>query len=168
MAVGHLNYRLWFIRVISWDAILPFCLLVAPTLIEFCFPNRRGVMEVTAVTLPVAAFLLRIRAGWRHITTNRCSDIVQHFQFFVFCIGILPLVLLDCFMILSHLMPQGAVATQGDLVVLASVFAVYLMIMAVAMYPGRSISSPADWDELFACDEYHPRRIEQEDAFPQF
>jgi hypothetical protein len=144
-------------------------MLVVPTLIEFCLPNRRGVMEVTAVTLPVAAFLLRIRAGWRHITTNRCSDIVQHFQFFVFCIGILPLVLLDCFMILSHLMPQGALfATQGDLVVLASVFAVYLMIMAVAMYPGRSISSPDDWDELIAHDEFHPRRIEQEDVCSQF
>jgi hypothetical protein len=166
MSVGHVNYGSWFIRVISWDAILPFCLFLAPTLIEFCFPNRRGVMEVIAVTLPVAAFLLRARAGWHHITTNKCSDLVQRFQFFVFCIGILPLVLFDCFMILSHLMPHGPLnLTHDALLILASVFAVYLMLMAVAMYPGRTTLSPDDWEDLIARDELHPRRIEQEDGF---
>ena len=94
--------------------------------------------------------------------------VVQRFQFFVFCLGILPLVLLDCFMILSHLMPQGALfATHAEFIVLAIVFAIYLTLMTVAMYPGRAIPSHADWDELFASDEFHPRRIQQEDVFPQ-
>jgi hypothetical protein len=169
MSLGHLNYGSWFFRVISWDAILPFCLLIVPMLIELCFPNQRGVMEVVAVTLPIAAFLLRIRAGWRHITTNRCSDFVRRFQFFVFCLGILPLVLIDCFMILSHLMPQGAqFATRDDVIVLAIVFAIYLTLMTVAMYPGRALSSPADWDVLIESDELHPRRIQQENVFPEF
>jgi hypothetical protein len=168
MSVGPVNYGSWFIRVVSWDAVLPFCLLFVPKLIELGFPNQRGVMEVTAVTVPIAAFLLRIRAGWRHIMTNRCSDVVQHLQFFVFCLGILPLVLLDCFMILSHLMPQGALlSTNADFIVLAIVFAIYLTLMTIAMYPGRAIASPVDWDELLAQDEYHPRRILQEDGFPQ-
>ena len=147
----------------------PYCHFVcfcAPTLIDFCFPNRRGVMEITAVTLPVAAFLLRARAGWRHITTNKCSDLVQRFQFFVFCIGILPLVLFDCFMILSRLMPHGDPnATHDELLVLGSAFAAYLVLMAIAMYPGRTIPIPDDWDDLIARDKLHPRRIEQEDRF---
>jgi hypothetical protein len=169
MSAGTLDYRSWFIRVISWDAILPFCMFFMPTLIEFCFPNQRGVMEITAVTLPILAFMLRVRAGWRHIMTNRCSVVVQHLQFFVFCLGILPLVLIDCFMILSHLMPQGPLnVSQDGMLLLAIVFAVYLMIMTVAMYPGRRISSDADLDDLYAHDKLHPREIRQDDGFPQF
>jgi hypothetical protein len=65
-------------------------------------------------------------------------------------------------------MPQGALlATHADVIVLVIVFAIYLILMALAMYPGRAMSLPANWDDLFARDEYHPRRIQQEDGFPQ-
>jgi hypothetical protein len=55
---------------------------------------------VTAVTPPIAAFLVRVRTGSRHIESNLCTERFQRFQFVVFCVGILPLVLMDCFLIL--------------------------------------------------------------------
>jgi hypothetical protein len=91
MAVGRINYGSWLLRVITWDAILPVFVAAVPLAIETFLPTHRGVMEVTAVTLPVAAFFVRIAGGRRHIASNRCSDPVRRVQFGVFCVGILPL-----------------------------------------------------------------------------
>jgi hypothetical protein len=157
VVVRHLNYGSWLLRVITWDVILPVCIAFAPMVVDLLLPNHRGAIEVTAVLLPIAAFFLRIRAGERHIASNRCSDGVRRFQFCALCLGILPLILIDCFMILSHLMPRGALLTaDSDKFALAIVYALYLSSMAVAMYPGRTISSPVDWDDPTASAEVDP------------
>ena len=149
MVAGQVNYVSWVIRLFAWDGMLPVGIVLAPIGIELLFPNRRGVMEVMAVTLPVAAFLFRIRAGVRHIASNRCSVVVRGLQYFAFGLAILPLVLFDCVMILSHLMPAGALlATAEDLLVWAVFYVIYLLLMAGAMFPGRSGPSPDDWDSF--------------------
>ena len=137
MSIRRVNYRSWLLRIVTWDTLLPACVGLLPHGIELVFPKNRGVMEVVAVTVPVAAFFLRIRAGTHQIATNQCSQILRNLQRCAFVLGILPLVLVDAFLILSHLMPQGAlIATPGDRLVWAIVLGVYLTCMAVAMYPG--------------------------------
>jgi hypothetical protein len=137
MSLGRVNYRSWLLRVLTWDTLLPACVGLIPHVVELLFPDHRGVMEVVSVTLPIVAFFLRFHAGKRQIESNRCSEAVRGFQFFIFTLGILPLVLVDCFMILSHLMPEGALfATKTDLLVWTSFFVIYLTSMVVAMYPG--------------------------------
>jgi hypothetical protein len=139
MWIGRVNYRSWLLRILTWDTILPVAVAFVPTAIALFLPDRRGVMEIASVTLPIAAFLLRLRIGKRQIDSNRCSVAFRKFQFCVFFVGILPLVLIDCVIVLSHLMPNGALfATSGDLLVWAVLAAIYLASMTVAMYPGSA------------------------------
>jgi hypothetical protein len=167
MWIGRVNYRSWLLRILTWDTILPVAVAFVPTAIALFLPDRRGVMEIASVTLPIAAFLLRLRIGKRQIDSNRCSVAVRKFQFCVFFVGILPLVLIDCVIVLSHLMPNGALfATSGDLLVWAVLAAIYLASMTVAMYPGSAraandqhesddYSRGHDAGRLWAMDEAH-------------
>jgi hypothetical protein len=133
------DLRLWFWRVLSWDALLPAVILVVPGIVQQIVPNRRGFLEIISVALPVGAFVFRFYSGKRQIALNYCSDRVRLFQFGVFFIGILPLALIDCFLILSHLMPKGALFAAGsDRIMWGILFGIYLMSMIVAMYPGRT------------------------------
>ncbi len=138
MSDERVNYGSWLLRLIAWDSLLPACLMLAPLVIETLFPKQRGIMEITAVILPIGAFFLRIRAGKRYIASNRCSQKVRWFQHGALYLGIMPLVLIDCVIILSHLMPKGALlASAGDRIVLGLMFGFYLALMAIAMYPGK-------------------------------
>jgi len=64
----------------------------------------------------------------------------------VFCLGIFMLVFIDAIMVLSHVMPkEAAFATAADLIVWAALYAIYLTLMALAMYPGFGrLSAPLD------------------------
>jgi hypothetical protein len=134
MRDGRVNYRSWLLTVLTWDGVLPACVALIPAGIKLILPNNRGIIEVISVTLPIAAFLLRFRAGKRRIDTNGCSEAVRIVQMCIFVLGILALVLVDCFLILTNVMPQGA---EMSLVVSVALLAPYLAIMAVAMYPGH-------------------------------
>lgn len=147
MPDGRVRYDVWALRVITWDAVLPICITILPLGVKFLFPNRRGALELTAVVLPIAAFFLRFRAGKRHISANRCSRRFRRFQLCMFCLGILPLVLIDCVVILSELMPAGAFG-GADYIALAVPIMIYLASMVVAMYPGREDVSPDGLDHF--------------------
>jgi hypothetical protein len=166
MSIRQVNFGFWLLRVITWDAILPLVVALVPTLIILIFPNRRGFIEITSVMLPVGAFLLRAINGKRQIARNRCSQTVRAFQFCVFVVGILPLVLLDCVMILSHLMPDGAfLATTTDRLVLAVLVAIYLVSMIVAMYPGSATTEePHAWKDEYALGHTAGQRWALEEA----
>jgi hypothetical protein len=147
MSLGRVNYCVWLLRVLAWDTLLPLIVAFVPYAIHLLLPKQRGILEVVAVTLPILAFFLRIRAGKPQIATNQCSERARAVQFGVFLLGVLPLVLVDCFMILSHLMPQGSLfATKTDLFIWATIALFYLTCMAIAMYPG---SQDPDSHDLF-------------------
>jgi hypothetical protein len=135
MHVRRIDYGDWALRVLTWDTLLPACVGLVPHGVELVFPHRRGPLEVVAVILPIVAFFLRIRAGRRQIASNHCSRGVRAVQFGVFLLGILPLVLIDSALILTHIMPPMAFE-RGDWLALAIVLAGYLVLMTVAMYPG--------------------------------
>jgi hypothetical protein len=129
----------WLLRILTWDGLLPACVVLFPTVIAIVLPNNRGAIEITAVVLPIAGFFLRVSAGRRQIASNRCAARLRHVQLCAFVLGILVLTLIDAVLILSHVMPQGALfADKTDRVVWTILFSVYLASMTIAMYPGAS------------------------------
>jgi len=132
-------YGSWLKNVLFWDTLLPACVAIAPILIKGLFPTMRGALEVTAVLLPVAAFGCRLLAGRRRIATNRCSGPTRKIQLAAFILGLFPLALIECVVILSGLMPNGfPIRARADRIVFAALLSAYLAAMVFAMYPGRS------------------------------
>lgn len=135
--IHHASIGSWLLRLVAWDGLLPVVIWSSPFLIALLLPNKRGAIELTAIVLPIAALFLRFRAGRRYIAANHCGPILRSLQIGVFCLGILVLFAVDAVMILTHVMPKGAMfATTDDLVVWAVLYAIYFTAMAFAMYPG--------------------------------
>ena len=133
--MNRINYGVWLWRVISWDTLLPAAMIFAPSAILWVAPNRQGFMEIAAVSLPIVAFFLRVSAGRRQIAKNQCSTRVRRIQFGIFCVGIFPLVLFDCFMILGELANVGPGWDYDTVIALAVMIAIYLSAMVIAMFP---------------------------------
>lgn len=145
MPAGRVNFGSWLLRLLVWDGALPAAIMCTPAVIKLLLPNNRGAIEITAVLLPIVAFLVRFRVGKRHINSNSCSRRVQILQLFVFCIGIFVLLFVDAIFVLSHIMPKG-VFTVGDFRLGAVAGATYLTVMAIAMYPGRTEVYDESWE----------------------
>ena len=91
MSADRVSYREWLTRVLAWDLVLPAFIAFVPAGVELLLPNRRGVTEVIAVELPIAALLARLRIGRRQIGSNRCSGRIRSWQFALFRLGVVPL-----------------------------------------------------------------------------
>jgi hypothetical protein len=139
MFVGRIDYWTWFVRLMTWDGVLPLVLGLVPLAVGVAIPNCRGAMETTAVALPVAAFLMRSWAGLWFIRTNNCCAKTREFQGVAFAIALFLLLFFDAISILAHVMPSGAVFATwlGFFVFMALFQAMYLGLMAIALYPGR-------------------------------
>lgn len=139
-SVRRVKYGAWLIKLVAWDGFVPLIVLLLPSVVEELFPNRRGAMELTALTVPIAAFFIRFVVGKRHIYANDCTDVVRCMQLVALCLAILLLVLIDTLIILANLMPKGAMfATPVDWLVWAVLIGVYGICMAFAMFPGRTV-----------------------------
>lgn len=150
IVIARIDFGSWLRRIVTWDGLLPIVMWLAPWGIEAVLPNRRGAIEIAAVVLPIVAVFLRFHAGMRQITSNRCAKFVRGVQIAVFVIGILPLVLFDCFMMLAHLMPAGGPMPAEDVIVWSVFLLIYLTAMTIAMYPGRLPPEPT----MFSIPEF--------------
>jgi len=139
----NVDYNSWLKNVLFWDTFLPVCIALAPVVIRLLFPNIREILEIVSITFPIVALFLRFRSGFRRIASNRCSSSKKESQQIIFVFGILPLVLIECVLMLSSLMPPGPDQAVG-LLLWAIWFPFYLAAMTFAMYPGRST---VDWDD---------------------
>ena len=138
MIAGRIPFGEWALRVFTWDAFLPAAVAYIPMGLEVIFPGRRGLVELAAVILPVTALFVRYLAGRRLIGANCCPPAARRVQRIVFVVGLFPLALMECVLILSALIPAGAVLGHPrDRLVWAILAGVYLLAMTVAMYPGR-------------------------------
>ena len=153
-AGARIDYTAWFFSVLTWDAALPFLVAVVPLFLEQLFPNRRGVIEFTAVVLPIGAFLLRMRKGKRQIDANACSTKVRRIQFGFFFFGLLPLLMFEAVITLTAIVPAGLQFKDPvDYIVFGVMGAVYLICMIIAMYPGRTVRFIAMGDDVMKLDE---------------
>lgn len=135
IAVRKVDYWLWFYRLISWDSLLPVVIVSIPMVLRVLFPNRRGIVEIIGVVLPIIAFFIRYTTGVKHIQSNSCPVWMQRMQYCVFCISIFVLVLFDSFVILLNAIQNFS---EEDELVLAVFTVIYFSLMALAMYPGRT------------------------------
>ena len=141
MATEQVNYGAWFFRVVAWDGLIPLCVVLLPAVIKYLMPNHRGALEIAALATPAIMFILRLIVGKRHIAANHCSATVRMVQVCVFYFGILVLGFIEGVLILSHLLPPGALfVTTADVIVCVIPITAYLASMTIAMYPGRDIS----------------------------
>ncbi|MBI3861596.1 MAG: hypothetical protein HY290_06845 [Planctomycetia bacterium] len=132
-------YSAWIAAVFGWDGVLPLVVLALPTLLMGAFPGNFWVMELTTVILPVAAVILRGAIGWRAIARNHCSESFRRVQqnAFVFAVGML--FLFDVTTVLMQVLKKGALVWGPEnLTALVVGAPVYLTLMSIAMYPGRS------------------------------
>src|SRR4051812_40647542 len=88
LSVGHVDFAGWLLRLLTWDGILPACVILTPLLIETVLPNRRGAIELVAVALPIVGFFTRIVVGTRHINRNRCGNRLRGVQRCALCLGV--------------------------------------------------------------------------------
>ena len=120
----------WWIRLVSWDGLLPLAVWYIPQCIEIFFPGRRGAIEIASLVVPVMAVLIRYYTGMELIRNNHCSKRFRIVQKAIFCIGILMLVMVDCVLILMHVMPKNPNGgNSDDLTLILSFFGFYLIIM---------------------------------------
>ncbi len=131
-------FRTWSARVITYDGLLPLAVWLTPWFVALVVPNRRGVIEILAVLLPVMGCLIRFSLGRRLITGNLCSGQVRRCQFAALSLGLVLLALIDCVIVLLYVMPRGAFGQPADWGILVGLWTVYFSLMAGAMYPGRN------------------------------
>lgn len=140
MPAGPIRFGKWLFRLFAWDSLLPVVVVLIPALVESLFPNRQGFIETIAIVLPIVAFFIRLRAGRRHIVKNNCTRAFRSVQFIAFFLAIFILALLDGVIVLSYIMPAGALFAGDDNIIFAWMAGIYLALMTFAMYPGREWS----------------------------
>lgn len=137
-----MNLQAWAMRMILWDGVLPLVVWGAPFVIAMIFPNVRGAIEIASIIIPITALIVRFNSGRQFIHSNNCLPLTQTVQVALLTVGILLLLLVDCFLILSHLGPGGnLVMTPEDFQICVFLFLTYFALIGIAMYPGRDRQS---------------------------
>ena len=126
-------YREWLINSFCWDGFLPVAVILISLIIAGVFPNQPGVGEVAAIVVPLAALAARLRNGLRRF---RSSD-YYGWQFILFGCAIGTLGLFDGVFILFETVPN--IAKREDWILLACLFAVYMVLMLAAFFPARQV-----------------------------
>ncbi len=124
----------WLITLLGYDGLLPLVVILVPALIATCL-GKGAVVEITAVLLPVVAYLWRLKRGVRHISTNSCHAAFRVVQYATLCLALMFLALVESVMMLSWTLPAQAFK-QNDYIILAVLYAIYFALMALAMFPG--------------------------------
>jgi hypothetical protein len=134
----------WLLNVLGWDGLLPAIVVAAPSLVALIFPGRQGALELTFVVVPIAAFLIRmVNGSSRYSRGEFCR-----WQALLFGVAIFFLVGLDAALIMFHLI-NGGVGVDAWLM-LGGLYAVYLVMMAIALYPLRQEGEMSNFNQFQA------------------
>lgn len=125
----------WLLNLFGYDGLLPALIFFLPGLVVLTL-GRGGWLEFVAVVLPIVAFLIRSGVGLHQIERHLCHPVLRGFQKLALFIGLLLLLVVDAFIILSWIVPANALQRE-DFIIEAWIYASYLLCMAFASYPGR-------------------------------
>lgn len=125
---------IWMLHLFGYDGVLPATVLLLPGLVRLVL-GAGVVIEFIAVVLPIVAFFVRSAVGLRNIEKNACGGLFRALQKAALFLGLLLLLLVDGFLILTWRMPANALE-KGDYVFTAALYGCYLILMAVASFPG--------------------------------
>jgi hypothetical protein len=137
-----MNIRLWLFRLITWDGVLPVVVWTSPFLIRLILPNDQRALELAIVIIPAMSLVVRIYAGMHFINRNNCAVGFRILQMRALCVGTFLLLFIDlAFLFQTHIAPKGVrVVNPVAQSLCSAVLAIYLLSMAVAVYPGPSNS----------------------------
>ncbi len=133
IATRH-TLTLWAMRLFGFDGLLPAFVLLVPAALAVTMGNG-AFIEIIATFLPSLAFLIRLALGLKNIRANTCSKTLRVFQQVALFLGLLALFLVDVFVILSWSCPANAIGRR-DYEITALIFSLYLILMAIASFPG--------------------------------
>lgn len=139
----------WLVQLLSWDGALPLGCWGVIWLVHRIFLQQRGIVELTAIFLPAAAFLLRIVVGWRNFRMGAppawthsgpallrlVGEWVQFLRLVLFFLGLATLAFLDAIVALRPLLPQMAGNQEQFQVFFAVSYGIYFVCMAVVTLP---------------------------------
>ena len=142
------DYRLWAARVLGWDGLLPAVISGLSMAIARLFPNNRPLAEILMVSLPIIGFFVRFAIGSRQISGNYCGSIVRGVQYGALGMAMLMFLFVDFLVVLSAFIPRNQPGNPPqEMSIWAAVLAIYICLVALAMYPGRRPADPV-WREL--------------------
>lgn len=121
------------LRLFGYDGVLPAIVLLAPTILHVVFRGASWV-ELLAIVLPIAAYIIRAELGLRLIERNQSSPWLRRAQKTSLYFALLILLMVDACAILMCTLPQNCV-TNFDRAVLFVLYLLYLALMAVATFP---------------------------------
>jgi hypothetical protein len=157
----------WFLRVLTWDGLLPAAVWAVPAILMNVLPNGEPIVLLLGVLLPIVALLVRFYVGRAMIAANRCGPVFRKLQVACLGVGLFILMCLDSLLItLFTLQLDGADRPEDDwrvqLVIFAMFYGPYLAFLAVAMYPGRTarpaVPVPGQDDWSFSAPSPRQRR----------
>jgi len=159
---GYVNYRLWLCRLIAWDGILPAFVLLTPIIgLMLLGPlNADIVIVVASVFVPNVVLIMRMKLGVRHIQSNNCSALLKTVQCIFLLVAIFILFCCDVLLVIIHLMPAGQAFEKNQWSIFGLGYCVYLTLMSIAMYPGRTPIDEFDQvvGEDYECAEHFSDR----------
>lgn len=134
----------WFLRVLTWDGLLPAVVWAVPVLLMSVLPDGELLVLTLGVILPIVALIVRFYVGHAMIVRNRCGPWFRKLQVVCLGLGLFVLMCLDSLLItLFTLQLDGGNNPEDDwrvqLVIFAMFYLPYLILLAVAMYPGRTV-----------------------------
>lgn len=137
--VHPVNYSKWFLRLLTWDGIVPAIMLALPGFARRFGPqNNDRFLVMLVVAALIAGILLRFSFGMRHINANHCGPVVKQVQRIGLCLMIFMLMLVET--LICVIPNPNADLKLADFVFFATVGSVYLLVMGCVLYPGRRVS----------------------------
>jgi len=140
----RIDYGSWLFRMVAWDGLFPVVVLTVPMVVQFLFPKQRDAILVPALSLPIAGFFVRMVVGSGYIESNHCGKMLRRLQGLALFCGAMLLVVIDCLLILAR---EIDLFTAEDEFVWVILISIYLTLMLIAMYPGRSPVVEDDWND---------------------
>ena len=129
----------WLLRLFGYDGALPAIIYLIPRLMVLLMVPS-WLIEITAVIVPIVAYLWRAALGLQQIEHSFCSKFVQQLQKVALVVGLIALLLVDAFMILASQLPRNALSPR-DYQTAFLIYVFYLALMAAATYPGNDRNS---------------------------
>ena len=140
----RVDYAEWFIHLLTGDGAVPIVMSSVPFLMRRFVPPKNDQAFVFAVVGGlIVGILLRYAVGMRHIRSNYCSVRVKSLQQAGLFAMIAPLVLIETLLCFLPPITAGGLMAS-DVIFFSVVFTVYLIAMAIILYPGRRRSSDAE------------------------
>lgn len=137
-----INYSQWLLRIIGWDGILPVFVASLAFAIASIFGNNWLLAEALVIVLPIVALFIRFSIGYKHIRRNYCGKMFKGIQTGALGLAVFIMLFADFLVVLLAFIPKNdRHPPPEDVPIYIVALTVYLVLVVIAMYPGRESAS---------------------------